>query len=407
MVRTFGLLIVAIGGLAAIGQAPKSADAPTYHQDIAPVIAKSCLPCHRENGVAPFSLATYSDVKRRASLVQFQVLSQAMPPHRIRSDFGHLAEALPFTDAEAVTLQNWLRAGTPEGEPVSVTQSTSSGWQLGRPDLILKLRQAIEVPADKSPYWQLHTIKLPYETGRRLRAVDLRPMSPKALRSATFGLASLRGVLNDGAFLPGSFDFMAETVFGAWAAGFRPWSAPKGTGIDVDPRFDSLAILTHYRPTGKIEDGGFELALYFDREAKEPNVEVKTIGVDEFVIEADKSLALESSLDLSADKRLITVIPEARFFASRYQIEATLPNGERKTIFETLRWNPYWSGNYGFSDPPTLPKGTRIVARVTYDNDERCTANEGKKPQRVVSGPKLTDEVFRVHLVFTSPSQHK
>ena len=40
-------------------------DRPTFANDIAPILQKNCLPCHREQGAAPFSLASYAAVKKR------------------------------------------------------------------------------------------------------------------------------------------------------------------------------------------------------------------------------------------------------------------------------------------------------------------------------------------------------
>ncbi|MFM2255409.1 MAG: hypothetical protein RLZZ47_898, partial [Bacteroidota bacterium] len=42
---------------------------PTFATDIAPILQKNCLPCHRENGAAPFSLASYEAVKKRAKTI--------------------------------------------------------------------------------------------------------------------------------------------------------------------------------------------------------------------------------------------------------------------------------------------------------------------------------------------------
>ena len=38
----------------------------TFNRDIAPILFHSCAACHRAGEAAPFSLLTYSDVKRHA-----------------------------------------------------------------------------------------------------------------------------------------------------------------------------------------------------------------------------------------------------------------------------------------------------------------------------------------------------
>ena len=41
--------------------------APTYHRDVVRILQKNCQDCHRPNQVAPFSLLTYEQARKRAS----------------------------------------------------------------------------------------------------------------------------------------------------------------------------------------------------------------------------------------------------------------------------------------------------------------------------------------------------
>ena len=40
----------------------------TFTKDVAPILWTRCAPCHRPGEIGPFSLLTYDDVKRRATL---------------------------------------------------------------------------------------------------------------------------------------------------------------------------------------------------------------------------------------------------------------------------------------------------------------------------------------------------
>ena len=40
---------------------PVAEATPTYHTDIAPLVARSCTACHYEGGIGPFSLEDYDD----------------------------------------------------------------------------------------------------------------------------------------------------------------------------------------------------------------------------------------------------------------------------------------------------------------------------------------------------------
>src|ERR1700678_209687 len=67
-------LITAAGGVGTIFAKPPVFQEPasgadsrvTFNRDIAPIIFRSCSSCHHPGEAGPFSLLTYSDVKKHA-----------------------------------------------------------------------------------------------------------------------------------------------------------------------------------------------------------------------------------------------------------------------------------------------------------------------------------------------------
>ncbi|MBM4360537.1 MAG: cytochrome c, partial [Deltaproteobacteria bacterium] len=53
---------------------------PTYHGDIAPLLAEHCVTCHESGGIGPFPLDNYADVASAAALVKKVTGSRTMPP---------------------------------------------------------------------------------------------------------------------------------------------------------------------------------------------------------------------------------------------------------------------------------------------------------------------------------------
>ena len=52
----------------------------TFSKDVAPIIYKNCVSCHRPGEVAPMSLITYRDVRPWAGKIRERVVARAMPP---------------------------------------------------------------------------------------------------------------------------------------------------------------------------------------------------------------------------------------------------------------------------------------------------------------------------------------
>jgi hypothetical protein len=79
-------------------------DPPPRYADVAPVVAKRCVPCHfgLENG--PWPLVTYGEIVDWADVIRGDLLSCSMPP----PDGGVTLE-----EPERQVILAWLRCGHP------------------------------------------------------------------------------------------------------------------------------------------------------------------------------------------------------------------------------------------------------------------------------------------------------
>src|SRR3712207_1561481 len=73
------ILFTVLPGCAGDPQPPPSRS-PTFHEDVQPILQRSCLGCHAPGGLAPLPLVTYDDVKPLAELAATRVEERVMPP---------------------------------------------------------------------------------------------------------------------------------------------------------------------------------------------------------------------------------------------------------------------------------------------------------------------------------------
>jgi hypothetical protein len=97
-----------------------SAAGLTFTKDIAPIIWTRCAACHRPGEIGPFSLLTYDDVKRRATLIGTVTSRRLMPPWKPEPGKGAFQGDRRLPDAELQKLQQWIAAGAPEGNPADL-----------------------------------------------------------------------------------------------------------------------------------------------------------------------------------------------------------------------------------------------------------------------------------------------
>ena len=67
---------------------PKPRIYVTYARDVAPIIQKNCVKCHRPGSVAPMSLETYEQVRAFGPLIRQRVIKREMPPWPIDRTVG-------------------------------------------------------------------------------------------------------------------------------------------------------------------------------------------------------------------------------------------------------------------------------------------------------------------------------
>ncbi|MGE0547351.1 MAG: hypothetical protein AB7O24_34130 [Kofleriaceae bacterium] len=91
----------------------------TYHETVAPLLARHCSGCHRDDGVAPFPLITYDDAAEIADQIARVTSLRVMPPWPANSSgtCGTFVDQRWLSESEIAQLGAWAAAGAPAGDP--------------------------------------------------------------------------------------------------------------------------------------------------------------------------------------------------------------------------------------------------------------------------------------------------
>jgi mono/diheme cytochrome c family protein len=92
---------------------------PTWWQDVAPIYYDACVSCHRDGGIAPFSLADYEQASAWGSVAVQAVRAREMPPWLVTDDGTcNSWQHSPVLSQEQIdTIAGWVEQGMPEGTP--------------------------------------------------------------------------------------------------------------------------------------------------------------------------------------------------------------------------------------------------------------------------------------------------
>src|SRR5690242_18461967 len=121
----------------------------TYTKDVAPILNKNCVACHRQGDVAPMSLMSYQEVRPWAKSIREKVSEGVMPPWHADPKIGHFANDRRLSPKEVATLVAWVDGGMRQGDAKDLPPAPvfAEGWRGGKPDAVFQLPAEQEVPA--------------------------------------------------------------------------------------------------------------------------------------------------------------------------------------------------------------------------------------------------------------------
>ena len=159
----------------------------TFTRDIAPILQRSCVRCHRPGGVAPMSLVEYEDVQPHAMRIMRRTGIRdrmgAMPPWYVEKDIGiqHYKDDPSLSTAEITAIASWARGGTPMGNPADMPTALvfddKPGWTLGEPDLIVSTEEFL-VKGEASDWWgDIQSVPTGLTEDRYVASVEIREIN--------------------------------------------------------------------------------------------------------------------------------------------------------------------------------------------------------------------------------------
>jgi cytochrome c-type biogenesis protein CcmH/NrfG len=383
----------------------------TFNRDIAPILFRSCAPCHRPGEAAPFSLLSFADAKTHAHQIAAVTERRIMPPWLPAADDPKFAEDLRLSSEQIALIQTWAEQGAAEGDPsaLPVQPKFVEGWQLGKPDVVVKATRPFALAAGGSDtYWNF-VFRSPVDQTRWLKAIEIRPGDKRLVHHANVlvdrGQTARLLEKEAGAGFGGmeltieSEVFDPDSHFLFWKPGSAPYIEPEGMAIRLD-RDNDLVLNTHLQPSGKPETLQPSLGLYFTDKPATLHPILLQMENDRLldIPAGEKDFVVSDDFTLPVDVGLLAIYPHAHYLGKDMRASATLPDGTSQSLIHIARWDLNWQAVYRYAQPVALPKGTTISMRFTYDNSTDNIRNPNHPPQRVVAGNRASDEMAHLWL---------
>jgi tetratricopeptide (TPR) repeat protein len=393
---------VAFLGLAGPAGIALTAQAPTFSRDVAPILFHNCVSCHHPGTNGAFSLLTYEDVRPRAKLIAAVTGSRYMPPWKPEPGYGdQFIAGRGLTLDEITTIGRWAATGALQGDRAELPTPPdwSDGWRLGTPDLVIRMPEPYDVPADGVDVFRTFVFPIPIQAVRYVKAIEFMPGS-RAVHHANmrFDETPASRLLDESDPAPGYDGLTAPSAhfpdgyFFGWTPGQVP-PASEDLAWRLNPGTD-MVLQLHLRPTRERERVQAAIGFYFTPRPPRLTPAMLRLGRQTLDIPPNQNdYVVTDSYTLPVDVDVHAVQPHAHYLAREVKGFATLPDGTTKWLIYIRDWDFDWQDTYRYRKPFRLPKGTTLTMRYTYDNSGANRRNPNHPPQRVQWGQNSSDEM--------------
>jgi mono/diheme cytochrome c family protein len=392
-----------------------SANAVTFTKDVAPILFNNCSSCHRPGEVAPFSLITYQDAKKRAKQLAMVTESKFMPPWKADPAYGEYHDARVLTKEQIATLKEWADAGAIEGNKSDMPPKPkfTDGWTLGEPDMMLEPKESYTLGAEGSDEYRCFVIPSNTTEDRYVSAVEVRPGNRTVVHHVLVFLdtAGRARKLDEQDPAPGyttfgGIGFTPSGGMGGWAPGNLPRHLPEGIGTLL-PKGADVVLQVHYHRSGKAEKDRTKIGVYFSKSKVDKRMRILPLVALKLRIPAgEENYITRSTMPVFNDMTVYQVTPHMHLLGREMTVTANLPDGKSQPLVHIPDWDFNWQTTYALKNPLQLPKGANFSLTARYDNSTKNPRNPSNPPKAVTWGEATTDEMCIAFVGYTVDSEH-
>lgn len=403
----------------------------TFSEHIAPVIYENCTPCHRTDGIAPFQLLHYSDLKKKSKTIRYVVSRRIMPPWPADPSYTHFVGEKTLPEETIALLCRWIDTGCPRGDSLKTPPPPEfpKGSMLGKPDLVVRMQKAVPIEGNNRDLFLL--MKLPYEIGKDtfIRAIEFVPDNKKVVHHVNgfliqydekkphdlFGGSPFANAEDtdfkeayEAMHLPykdGSYPMLTPSAVN-YLPGVLPYFYPEGIGgLRVKNHGAVFLKDIHYGPSPKAgKDSSYFNFFFMPHPPERPlrEMQLGTWGTSPIVpplsIPPDTVMTFTTRQLVKEDISIVTINPHMHLLGKSFTGFVLTPGGDTIPLIRIPSWDFRWQYFYTFPKMVKVPAGSTIVAVGVYDNTTNNPRNPNHPPKTVserAGSMRTTDEMFQ------------
>jgi len=380
--------------------------APTWSEDVAPILEEHCLSCHQTGQVGPMALDTYEAAVEWASVIVATTQARTMPPWGVTTDgsCGEFREPRWLDDADLETLREWAEGAQEPGARQVVPVPEAPGL-----DVVHKEIAPLDphVPSGDPDEYRCFLIDPDLDEDTFLTAWEVRPGAPEEvhhmiLYTLDSEAAEAQADQLDGLDPEPGYSCFGSSLVGesrpiaAWAPGTPPTVLPDGSGIRLLAGRRLVMQLHYYTPGEAVPDQtsiAMTLESSVQREALTYLLADLAMEIEPGRPDAPASFELSlGQLGLPLGVYVRGVFPHMHRRGQTLRLEST-HEGQTQCLIDVPRWDFDWQQMVFYDQARYLFPTETLRLSCTFDTTDDT--------EPVAWGEGTEDEMCLVGLLVT------
>lgn len=395
--------------------------APTWTSNVANIIFENCGTCHHPDGLAPFSLLTYSEASDNADDIAEEVENKKMPPWLPDPNYVHFKGEKVLSDEEIATLVEWAESGAPLGTgEAPEAPEYANGELMDAPEHVIQL-PAYEVQLNTDEY-RTFVMHSDLTETKYISEMEFVVSNTTAVHHILFfqDTSNISYETDIADPLPGyaSNGTVTSSPYTKLIAGWAPgensiFKLPEGMGFEV-PAGSDFVVEIHFAPDSEGEKDSTHINLKFS-----DAIFTRPVWVDPilyhyapvfqeplFYIPANEVVTFHEEFNNIADEfnvdlTFISASPHMHLLGKTFHAYALNPDGDTTRFIKIPDWDFHWQNAFVFQKLLRIEEGSDLFGIATYDNTTENEDNPNDPPQDVFLGEQTTDEMMLCFFAYT------
>lgn len=370
------------------GSQTESKATPTYHQDVAPILAQHCVGCHHDGGIAPFALTNYEEASTQAERTKLAVVARTMPPWGVDNSgsCNTYKEARWLSEEEIQTVSAWVDGGKLMGDAATATALPEASTDDEHFEKVLDVGESY-TPGGGTDDYRCFLLDPQVSTDKLVTAFRVNPGEPRVVHHVILFALKTSTAQTTAEQLDADDPGQGYSCFGAtrtgedlfvagWAPGRRVTHYPQGTGVRI---FGSrkLVMQVHYNlSAGPLPDRStVELRLV---EVGQQTKEALVVPLaDQGIILPPRQASVKTPdfvvPNIFGNATILGVFPHMHTMGRTLRVDIGRIGSNKECLVDVPRWNFNWQQFYFFEKPVALKFLETLSLSCGFDTTTRTT----------------------------------